>query len=88
VVLLPADRIACDRQEIPACVRNQIVAGLIRFIAMMLVLLLVHKTRTFEHGSEIADGRSQMINGVVFSCAQLENRKSYRASGASSEAAL
>jgi len=55
---------------------------------MMLVLLLVHKTRTFEHGSEIADGRSQMINGVVFSCAQLENRKSYRASGASSEAAL
>jgi hypothetical protein len=48
VVLLPADRIACDRQEIPARVRNEIVAGLIPLIGMMLVLLLVHKTSTLN----------------------------------------
>jgi hypothetical protein len=88
VVLLPADRIACDPQEIPARVRNEIAAGLIPLIGTMLVLLLVHKTRTFERGRDIAGGQSQMIDAVAFSCAQPENRKSCPASSTTSQAVL
>jgi hypothetical protein len=66
----------------------EIVAGLIPFIGMMLVLLQVHKTRCFEHGRDIVDGKSQMIDGVAIICAQLENCKSCPASSASAEVAL
>jgi hypothetical protein len=37
---------------------------------------------------DIADGKSQMIDGVAISCAQPENCKSYPASSASAEAVL
>jgi hypothetical protein len=53
---LPADRIARDKQKIPAHVRNKIADDLIPFIGMMLVSLLVHQTRAFERGRDIAGG--------------------------------